>query len=82
MSGRGRIVPTRRELQDRIRKLEDLIDKTPCPKCDCEDCKRQILRYRELETPQGAAKIVIEALERMDLPDTARALRTIFLEGS
>ncbi len=55
MSGRGKILPTRRELQERI---------------------------RELETPQGAAKIVIEALERMDLLDTARALRTIFLEGS
>ena len=50
MSGRGRILPSRRELQDRI---------------------------RELETPREAAKIVIEALEQ-----TARALWTIFLEGS
>ena len=50
VSGRGRILPSRRELQDRI---------------------------RELETPREAAKIVIEALEQ-----TARALWTIFLEGS
>ena len=37
-------------------------------------------RIRVLESPAEAAKIVIGALEQLDLPDTARAVREIFGE--
>ncbi len=57
---RGRILPSRAELQRRIRDLEN--------------------RIHEQESPQSIAKFLIEILEEMDLPDTAQALRRIFLD--
>jgi hypothetical protein len=36
--------------------LKGLVLGTPCPKCDCPDCQREIQRYRSLEAENDALK--------------------------
>ena len=68
----GRILPSRRELHADLNEARFHAESLTRSLADA------LAKIVQLETPREAAKIVIAALEKMDLPDTARALREIF----